>query len=695
MLKNSFLLFLSTIFLWGDNDTIYFLSKEINMKRERTIAKKDATIVFKNKYMRAENIVHNSDEKTVELFGNVTLIENGLYYFIGNYARLDLDDDKDFYIDDMFLYHKPRHIWLYADEANSSKDTFFLKDTFLSSCRSENPDWGFYINEGYFHKQEELFELYNTVLYASDIPVFYIPYINFSIKRERKTGLLVPTFGVSKTDGFFFSQPIYYVPNNYSDWEISPQTRTLRGGGLYATYRFTHSHESSGEVTFGYFKEKDSYLEQYKLAHDEHYGIEILYRNNSIHRKHEDGLYLNLRYLNDIDYLNLKPIYKEGESETTNLIESRINYYISMGKHSFGIYNRYTIDTSKNNNDDTLQTLPHLQYHKEIESLTNNILYSFDYNFKNFYRESGTIATQNEMTIPIIFHTSFFNEYLRFRVTENFYGSYINFDRTEQFQNKENFYLRHYHQFEVFSDLSKKYKDFFHSTNFGFNFIFADLEYKSGFYSPEENENRNCETGQPCEFQTEDKIDGKLETKFTQYLHFNKSGDEVLYHKMIQPLNVEEGEVTTLGDFENELRWQVTKGLSFYNSIIFSHENKYLKQSSTTIELESDRFSFDISHFYKNEIDEENLEFASSNIAVKVGAKGEIFSHYSYDIEDESVRSWGGGYSMEKRCWNYKLGYRQEYHPILTKNGTETLRDDMIYFLIELYPLGGFEYKLR
>jgi LPS-assembly protein len=694
-LKSSFLLLLFVAFLWSEEDTIHFLSKEVFLTEENSVAKKDATLIIGNRYMRAERIVYSQDEKALELFGDVTLVENGMYYFLGNYAKIDMDGNE-FYIEDMFLYHKPRHIWLYANEANASGEKYFLKDTFLSSCRSENPDWGFYINEGYFYKKEQLFELYNTVLYASDIPILYFPYINFSINRERKSGLLVPRFGVSGTDGVFISQPIYYVPNNYSDWEFAPQTRTLRGNGFYATYRYTHSKYSKGAVTFGYFKERDKYLEEYEMAHKEHYGLEVMYKNTNLSDEYRSGLYLNLRYLNDIDYLYLKPVYEDGETETTNLIESRVNYYMSKGQHSFGFYNNYTIDTSKNSNGETLQTLPHLQYHKSINSVSPFILYSMDYNFKNLYRTTGTIATQHEGTIPIVFHASFFNEYLRVRLTENFYGSYINFDKTQQYRNEENFYLRHYHQLEIFSDLSRKYDETFHSTNFGLNIVVPDFEYKSGFYSPEENDEEvSCEVGQPCEFQTEDRIEGILEAKFTQYIHFNKSGAELLYHKMTQPINFVDGKFHEFGEFENEVRWQITKKLSLYNSIIYSHSRDLFEQVSSTLELVGDRFTFDISHFYKNELLEERMQFVSNNLAVKVGEKSEVFGHYSYDIEKDSTRSWGGGYSMKKRCWNYKVSYRQEYHPILTTTGTATIRDDMVYFLIELYPLGGFEYEFK
>jgi hypothetical protein len=50
---------------------------------------------------------------------------------------------------------------------------------------------------------------------------------------------------------------------------------------------------------------------------------------------------------------------------------------------------------------------------------------------------------------------------------------------------------------------------------------------------------------------------------------------------------------------------------------------------------------------------------------------------------------------MKKRCWNYKVDYKYEYLPNMTKSGTSTQENSTFYFLIELYPLGGFEYGVK
>ena len=63
------------------------------------------------------------------------------------------------------------------------------------------------------------------------------------------------------------------------------------------------------------------------------------------------------------------------------------------------------------------------------------------------------------------------------------------------------------------------------------------------------------------------------------------------------------------------------------------------------------------------------MNFVSTGLTFKVNDKYSIFGHYAYNILDDSTRSWSLGYDMKKRCWNYKVYYKEEYRPVLTNIG--------------------------
>ncbi|HIC10081.1 MAG TPA: LPS-assembly protein LptD [Campylobacterales bacterium] len=707
MTNRAILLFLFwTLSLFGETPTIvgdkveksriHFLAGELDIDGDNVIAYKSGTVIYQDRYMRADTIIYNQKTQEIEFFGNVSIVENGLYFFVGDYARLKINGDAT--IRKMFLYHKPRHIWIYANESNASKERYSLKDTFLSSCRSENPDWGFYIKEGYYDKREETFELYNTILYAKNIPVFYIPYINFSISNKRKSGLLTPESGISSSEGFFYAQPIYIVPNYWSDIEITPQVRTNRGNGIYATYRFVDSPYSTGSITAGYFLEYSNYYHDWNLAHQKHYGLEFLYKRDSLFRNLDDALLIDITYLNDIEYLSLKAPNSRN-LDITNLIESKLNYYLKYGNSSFGIYNRYTIDTDSEHNGDysndrTLQVLPNLQYHYGLQSLFSHLLYSFDYNYKNYVRKVGTTANQHEINIPITLYWNFLDDYLKFIITEHLYGSYIEFDNTDRYRDTKNYYFRYYHQIGLFTDISRKFRNgLFHSIDFGADLLIPDREKKRGFYTPI-SQDSDCKPGEPCEFQIKEKIDSSLELKFSQYL-YNRNGREIFSHKLREPIAVADGKIEKLEYLYNEFLWKIFPSLSLYNSLDYKFTNGKVMRSSATFKYEKDRDSFDISYFLKRDEEEEKLESISSSFTTAIGSRYSLFANYSYDITDKAVRSWGLGYEMKKRCWNYKLEYREDIVPISQTEGTDSRKNSMVYFMIELFPLGGFDYQIN
>ncbi|MCF6807321.1 LPS assembly protein LptD [Thiotrichales bacterium 19S9-12] len=72
-------------------------------------------------------------------------------------------------------------------------------------------------------------EIYNSVLWAKDFPVFYSPYFNFPIDSRRQTGFLYPTAGYQNDSGYYLSTPFYVnLAPNY-DLLVTPTLYNHRG----------------------------------------------------------------------------------------------------------------------------------------------------------------------------------------------------------------------------------------------------------------------------------------------------------------------------------------------------------------------------------------------------------------------------------------------------------------------------------
>src|SRR5690606_14208125 len=64
------------------------------------------------------------------------------------------------------------------------------------------------------------------------------PYLSFPLRKERKSGFLLPSYGVSSNSGFEFSAPYYFnLAPNY-DLTVTPRYMAKRGLQMGAEFRY-------------------------------------------------------------------------------------------------------------------------------------------------------------------------------------------------------------------------------------------------------------------------------------------------------------------------------------------------------------------------------------------------------------------------------------------------------------------------
>jgi len=99
----------------------------------------------------------------------------------------------------------------------------------------------------------------------------------------------------------------------------------------------------------------------------------------------------------------------------------------------FGLYAKYYINTSAENNDATVQELPTFHYHRFSNSiLADNIFYSIDYKSTNYTSKDGFDATTHQIDAPIAIHFPLLNDFLHFKASENFYLAQIDYENSNK-----------------------------------------------------------------------------------------------------------------------------------------------------------------------------------------------------------------------------------------------------------------------
>ena len=103
--------------------------------------------------------------------------------------------------------------------------------------------------EGYGRVKDGVFRVH-------DVPIFYLPYGLFPVRRERQSGFLFPRFGYSNRRGFQIEQPFYLNINKSHDATVSLDVETAARIGALAEYRYALSRQTLGEITGSYFNEQ-------------------------------------------------------------------------------------------------------------------------------------------------------------------------------------------------------------------------------------------------------------------------------------------------------------------------------------------------------------------------------------------------------------------------------------------------------
>lgn len=160
----------------------------------------------------------------------------------------------------------------WADVFN--RDQMSITDVTYSGCPCPQPSWyietekldlDYAANEGVAR---------NGVLYFKNVPILASPYLTFPIKKERKSGFLLPTFGNTSNTGFDYTQPYYF--NIAPNYDATLQTRAMSKRGVQLGGEFRYLGASySGQMAGTYLAKdlqtgEDRWL--YSAQHSQRFG---------------------------------------------------------------------------------------------------------------------------------------------------------------------------------------------------------------------------------------------------------------------------------------------------------------------------------------------------------------------------------------------------------------------------------------
>lgn len=666
------------------------LASTVNSKNDIVIAIGNVVIFSPTYYILANKVVYDKESQTFELFDDVVILQNNQLLAQSNYAFFDINNEK-LIQNPIFVLNTSSNVWISSEDLEQDKNIFMFNNSILSSCDCTDPVWTIRFTSGEYDKEENWIDTYNTRLYIKDIPLFYTPYFGFSTDNARRTGLLPATVGYGSNEGFIYSQPIFIAPAEDYDIELIPEVRTSRGYGMYAYYRLVDSAYSKLEIKTGYFEEQSSYFEKEDLKNKKHFGYNIDYKRTKLFSKSketEDGLLLDINWLNDVEFRNIR---RDGEPDEKK-IESKINYYFDSPKYYFGTYLRYYLDTSLESNESTFQQLPQVQAHKFSESLIwDKLLYSTDFKLTNNYRVEGSNATRYELLVPLSYSFYMFDDFLNVTLKEEMTAIQQNYTNTStKLENATFFENRHI--LSLSTDLLKQYDSVLHTVNLESVFIFPNtFGVKGDIYDI------NSTNSELSDFSVSETV-RSVTFSLNQSLYDNEDLEQIINHKISQAIIYDEFDDSRLGNMENELTINFLYG-SIHNKLLYNHIDNELIESSSSFNFDYLDYYFKVSYYMSEDTPnsgKEDLESYKVDTGYNFLRDYKISYYENYNLQENLRNKQGIMFSINDKCWALNIKYEKEIDAS-SSTVARTIQQDIVYFELILKPLGQINqsYKIN
>jgi LPS-assembly protein len=296
----------------------------------------DAEIVHDQQQLTADRITYNQALDTVDLEGEVNYWDDRVY-LSGPSAHVNLADD-------MGSFNEVRY-WLLDNRGRGNANRVLVYEgertegtrVDYTTC---DPDldgpwnlttniWKLSASELALNHETERGTGKHVILKIKDIPVFYVPWLSFPISDDRKSGLLVPSFGSSSRYGFEFQAPYYWNIAPQMDATITPRLISNSGVMVMGQYRYL-LERGAGVLQL-------EYLPSDKVSEDKD--------RNSISFQHKQSFlnngYLSLLYDRVSDQNYLEDFSSSLMGTSTQFLEqsATVTYGWNIAGHSLGLYN--------------------------------------------------------------------------------------------------------------------------------------------------------------------------------------------------------------------------------------------------------------------------------------------------------------------------------------------------------------------
>ena len=239
----------------------------------------------------------------------------------------------------------------------------------LTTCEGKLPDWLFEVDSMDIVVGDRVL-FTNGVFKVKNIPILYIPVGYLPMNQERKSGLLIPSWGTGGIEGTTVNNSYYWAIDKHSDATFSMDYLGDRGFKPGIEYRYTPNKHTAGTINASFIDDK--------ITNSTFWEVKALHKQTLPFDYNFNGL-LDLK----------KQGFNRNFNDSTNLRAQRnTDSHATITKvwesSSLDILTRYR-DSSQSGNDQTFSQLPQITYKTQRKSIGDtNFFFNQDSSFTSF-----------------------------------------------------------------------------------------------------------------------------------------------------------------------------------------------------------------------------------------------------------------------------------------------------------------------
>lgn len=670
-----------------------------------TYAEGSVLILYMDMIVTSDNATYHRDTNTVELLGNVVFKDKD-NIIRASYAKVHLDNKTGYFVKGKGFYAP----WSYFSADRLEKlegNSFLLENAKITTCSGDNPDWSFSANNARIDLGQ-YFRAKHSFGNIKEVPVLYLPYFVWPIKKDRQSGFLIPQFGFSSTKGLFVTPKYFWAIDVDKDMTTGLSLFSNNGAMILNEFRYAVSKKESIQIIGEFIDDKDSDAD--KRSRWRLYGVGNLFLTSDLEFKFNINYASDFRYKRDFkDYNMIDKLPGVDPDKNDYIAELRLNYYTKYADFSLRYKDSMQYyDSSDYYVKNNLFQKPNIQIEKNnLDMKYLKFDYSLDYNSVEkrnltFYNEQNKVSSEidydrynarvklySPFDLKIATFTPFYTQYAtywtnlsynldRVDIHEN---SFLNIE-TDEDSAKRYIYSLGYNL--SFNEIYKNYSEFRHSIYNTFGYV----------------QTPNLDQSVLPNNIDYDVISMEKLYKYTMTNYFR--GDNFsLKFEIIQGYDqrFRDDRWTPL---HTKLSFTYAKLISITLENKYNYYSKEIDYYKKSLSLNYDNYYLTYTQSYDKTITSGDNE----NAGFKMGGRFERFDLEVYKKLGSTENSFRlSPFLLDSRefyvkllyksdCWNLGVLYKEDQYLDLTKTGSNKKREKVVFLIIELKGLGGTQREI-